>query len=111
MATVFIKHGDEIPYTNGTGSKIAVNTPVLVGDLVGVALTDIANGDTGTLQLSGVALLPKATGQAWTQGAKLYWDDTAKKFTTTDTSNTLAGWAYAAAASGDTTGQVKLKVS
>ena len=49
---------------------------------------------------------PKATGEAWTMGQKLYWDNTAKKFTTTATSNTLCGYAAAPAASADTTGSV-----
>ena len=111
MATVFVKHGDEIPYPNTSGSTIAVNTPVLVGDVVGVALTDIPNNTTGTLQLAGVADLPKKTGEAWTIGAKVYWDDSAKNFTTTATSNTCAAWAYQAQASGDTVGRLKLKVS
>lgn len=49
---------------------------------------------------------PKATGSAWVLGEKIYWDDTAKKFTDVSTSNTLCGYANAAAASGDTTGSV-----
>jgi predicted RecA/RadA family phage recombinase len=110
MATNFIKHGDEIPYANGTGTGIKSGDVVVIGDLVGVALGDILDGSTGTVQLCGVATLPKTTGQAWTQGAKLYWNGT-DKFTTTVGTNVWAGWAYSAAASGDTTGQVKLKIS
>lgn len=49
---------------------------------------------------------PKATGSAWVVGEKIYWDDTAKKFTDVSTSNTLCGYASAAAASGDTTGSL-----
>ncbi len=50
----------------------------------------------------------KATGSAWTEGAKLYWDDTNKRFTTSATGNTLVGFAAADAASGATTGSVIL---
>ena len=46
--------------------------------------------------------VPKATGQTWTAGQNLYWDNTAKNFTTTSTSNTLVGIAANAQASGDT---------
>lgn len=56
----------------------------------------------------GVIQAPKATGQAWVPMALLYWDDTAKNFTTTSTSNTLAGRVHEAAASGDTEGFVDL---
>ena len=41
------------------------------------------------------------TGAAWVLGDKIYWDDTAKKFTKTSTSNTLCGYALEAKASGD----------
>lgn len=50
----------------------------------------------------------KATGSAWTEGQKVYWDDTNKRFTATATGNTLVGFAAAAAAAGDTTGSVIL---
>ncbi len=50
----------------------------------------------------------KATGQAWLGGAKIYWDDTAKDFTTTVGSNTLAGRAVQPAATGDVRGQIQL---
>ncbi len=56
------------------------------------------------LKLEGVWILPKAPGTAWSQGDKLYFDNTAKTFTKTATSNTAAGYAYYGAASGDTTG-------
>lgn len=52
--------------------------------------------------------VPKATGQAWTPLTKIYWDDTAKKFTTTSTSNTLAGVVAEDAASADTEGVIHL---
>ncbi len=50
----------------------------------------------------------KAAGQAWAGGAKVYWDDSAKEFTTTSTANTLAGRIVRDADSADTRGQVSL---
>jgi predicted RecA/RadA family phage recombinase len=44
---------------------------------------------------------PKATGQVWSVGSLLYWDDTAKNFTTTVGTNTKCGHALAAALSAD----------
>jgi predicted RecA/RadA family phage recombinase len=51
------------------------------------------------------------SAQAWTAGALVYWDDTAKLFTTTSTSNTLAGVAVAIAANPTATGRVRLNGS
>jgi hypothetical protein len=48
--------------------------------------------------------MPKATSQAWTEGALVYWSGT--NFTTTSSSNRLVGHAVAAADSADTTGTV-----
>jgi predicted RecA/RadA family phage recombinase len=49
-------------------------------------------------------------GQAWTVGAKVYWDDTNKRCTTVATDNTPVGVAVEAVASGagDTIGRVRL---
>lgn len=55
--------------------------------------------------IKGVA---KATGESWTINAALYWDNTAGKFTTTSSGNTLAGYAASAKGSADTTGDIHL---
>lgn len=51
--------------------------------------------------------------QAWSVGAKVYWDDTNKRTTTVSTDNTLIGVAVEAVASGasDTIGRVRLNAS
>lgn len=67
-----------------------------------------APGDIAIVKLEGTYACPKATGQAWAQGALLYWDNTAKNFTTTVSTNTLAGHAESAALSADTTGAIRL---
>lgn len=114
----FLKHGDEFPYTNGTNAGIKSGDVVKIGDVIGVALTDILAGSTGTVQVAGVFELPKTTSQAWTQGQRLYWNPTASKFTTAADDGgspavafVHAGWAYFDAAGADTTGFVKLKIS
>lgn len=113
----YVKHGDEMPYTN-SGSGITSGSVVKIGDIIGVAQTDILQNSTGTVVIAGVFELAKTTSQAWTQGQRLYWDPTASKFTTAAddggspaTAFTHAGWAYADAASADITGLVKLKIS
>jgi predicted RecA/RadA family phage recombinase len=84
---------------------------LLVGSIFGVACGDAAiSTDVETL-LEGVFTLAKATGAAWTVGALIYWDNTAKNCTTTVSTNKLIGVAQAAAASGDTTGNVRLNAA
>ncbi len=63
--------------------------------------------------LVGVFDLTKVGSQAWTVGAKVYWDDTNKRTTSVATSNTLIGVATEAVAggAGDTIGRVRLNAS
>lgn len=80
----------------------------LKGAAFAVAFAAAANGAVVVGYRQGVFTLAKTAGQAWTVGALLYWDDTAKSVTTTSTSNTLIGFADIAAGSADTTGDVFL---
>jgi predicted RecA/RadA family phage recombinase len=82
----------------------------LVGSCFGVAVSDVANGVEGEFMTEGVFELEKTSAQAWTQGVKVYWDNTAKVCTTTSTSNTLIGVATEAAANPSSTGKVKLGI-
>ena len=107
MAQNFVQTGDVIDHV--AAAILTSGTPILIGSIVGVPLADAAIGETVSVALEGVFTLPKATGTAWAIGDKLYWDDTAKKFTKTSGSNTPSGYAAAAAASGDATGNVLLE--
>jgi len=113
MTTKFEKEGDTLEVTNGTGSKISSGDVVEYGALVGVALADIAVGDSGSVRFSGkFNSMPKATGSAWTAGDLLDWDTSAGKFDKgiTPATGDITGCAVAAAdaASGDTSGMVLL---
>ena len=100
------------------GENITVAAPaalnsgdgVLVGSLFGVASSTVASGAQVAIVVEGVFTLPKAASQAWTVGAKVYWDATNNRCTTVATGNTLIGVATAAVAggAGDTTGTVRL---
>ncbi len=94
-----IQNGEILEYINGTGSTITSGSLVLAGALNGIALTDIANGDSGSVYLEGVFELPKKA-EAMTQGQKLYWDATNNYLTVTATNNTYIGAAWLPAASG-----------
>lgn len=103
----FIQPGEVMEVT--AGANIASGDVVAVGEMVGVAAHDIANGATGEVSLCGVYLLAKAAG-VWTQGQKLFWDKVAKAFVgvASADADVVAGYAFKAAANGDATGYVKL---
>jgi len=64
--------GDQISYTP-SGADVAAGDVIVVGDLVGVAKTDIADGVEGILDLVGEfeVLMAAVTIVA---GTKAYWD-------------------------------------
>jgi predicted RecA/RadA family phage recombinase len=101
-----IQKGDTIPLI--APYAVASGAGLLVGSIFGVANFAAAIGTEVEATLVGVFELAKATGAAWTQGARIYWDDAAKNCTTTAATNKLIGVAVAAAASGDTVGRVRL---
>ena len=70
------------------------------GAIIGIANSAAANGAAVEVDVVGVFDVDTDTGAAWAVGDTIYWDDTAKKFTKTTTSNTKAGYAVAAKASG-----------
>lgn len=108
MSQTFVSSGRVVTLTAPSGGVIA-GTPLLIVDLLVVPRTTVAQTLPFDGDVEGVhKLMPKATGQTWAEGAILYWDNTAFKFTTTATANRRAGVAVAAALTGDTTGIVRL---
>ena len=86
---------------------------LLVGSIFGVATHDALSGAEIEAQLTGVIDLAKAASQAWTAGAKIYWDNAAKRVTNVASGNTLVGVAVLAVGSGadETIGRVRLNGS
>ena len=86
---------------------------LLVGSIFGVASGDAVSGAEVEAQLTGVVDLEKVGTQAWTAGARVYWDDTNKRATNVATDNTLIGVAVLAVGSGaeETVGRVRLNGS
>jgi predicted RecA/RadA family phage recombinase len=102
----FIQPGEVITLT--APYAVVSGAGLLVGSIFGVATGVAAISASVEAAVTGVFDLAKATGAAWTQGARIYWDDTAKNCTTTASTNKLIGVAVLAAASGDTVGRVRL---
>jgi len=89
---------------------VAANVGLLVGFMFGVTQAAAAQNEQVVIDTMGVHELAKAGAQAWTQGAKIYWDNTNKNCTTTATANTLIGVAASAALAADTVGAVRLGI-
>ena len=73
MAKNKVAEGKTIDYVNA-GSAISSGDVVVVGNLLGVALVDIANGETGAVAICGVYELPKASAAVIAQGETINWD-------------------------------------
>lgn len=83
----------------------AINDILLIGNgVVGMSMGAGVSGDTIQFKVQGrISGLPKATSVNWAVGDKLYWDNSAKKFTNVSSGNTLCARAYTAQANADTT--------
>lgn len=94
------------PYTVASGAGL------LVGALFGVANYAALANEPVEADVEGVFDLPKANNEAWTIGAKVYWDNTAKVCTVAAAggANTLIGAALlpVGSAAGLTAGRVRL---
>jgi predicted RecA/RadA family phage recombinase len=102
----FIQAGNTITITAAADGTSGAG--LLVGKLFGVLTADVKVAAEVELAVVGVFELAKVEAQAWTVGAAVYWDDTAKACTTTVGSNTKIGHAVAAAANPSTVGAVRL---
>lgn len=74
MATNSVVDGDVIQWT--AGANTVSGQLVKVGpSLLGVALTDIASGATGSVAIEGVfSGINKVSGAVFSKGEKLLWD-------------------------------------
>ena len=105
MAKNYVQPGEVMDHT--ATADITAGDVVVIGQRVGVALNDIANGDVGPVQVAGVFEVPKDTAVAFAQGDLVYWDDDAGNADDTNT-NPLMGYAFDGAAETGTTVLVKL---
>lgn len=111
MATNYVNEGCTIDVV--AASDISSGDVVVTGNLIGVAVADIATGETGAVAVEGVFDVPKVTGAVIAQGETVMWDTSAGKFddnqatpATGDVSNGAIAWA--AAGNSETTVRVKL---
>jgi len=101
----YIQEGEVITVT--AGANIAGGSMVKVGDMIGIAVTDIANGAKGEVKFEGVYEVGKEADDI-AIGVKLYYKAATGTVTTTATGNTFAGYAFAAAGTSATVVLLKL---
>lgn len=106
MATNWVQPGDVL--TIAAPYDVLSGGGMLVGSIFGVAAHDALSGAQVSINKMGVFDLAKVSAQAWTAGALIYWDNSAKLATTVSTGNTLIGMATAAAADPSATGRAAL---
>jgi predicted RecA/RadA family phage recombinase len=105
MSTKYVSEGATIDYANGTGSDIAADDVVKVSGVLGVALADIPDGESGSVRIKGIFRLPKVSAAVIAQGETLVWDVSAGAFddanATPATGDVSGSTAIAAAAAGN----------
>lgn len=73
MKAEYMQKGDTLNYTNPTEDFIAAGTLVIFGDICGIAATDMAPGQLGTIATKGVWEMTK-DAVAIDGGDKVYYD-------------------------------------
>lgn len=106
MKATYWQRGETLDYT--PEKAVGNGEVVSLGTRIGVAGGDIKANELGHLHVVGVFEMTKATSEAITMGATVYYDAGAGAITTTASSNVPAGYAAAAASANDATVLVKL---
>jgi predicted RecA/RadA family phage recombinase len=93
-----------VPYAGG----ILSGEGMLVGAFFGVAASDAAQNESVECETRGEFELTKEPSLAITAGARVFWDNTNRRITTTATGNFQVGICTVAAAAADTKVRVML---
>lgn len=91
MATVATKRGDGARVPHTAASAIVAGDVIVLTDMIGIAVHDIANGEDGHLDIEGVYSLPLKTDDTPTVGQIVFWDSGNSEITVTETDNIKAG--------------------
>lgn len=102
----FIQKGGTL--TLLVAAAIQSGEAVLVGKIFGVAVTDIAAGESGEFDTTGVFELPALVTDVAAQGAILYWDAANRRLTTTAAGSTRVGVSVVAKSNGMPTASIKI---
>lgn len=106
MTNKYIMSGEVIDYV--ATADISSGQVLLIGNRIGVALTNIANGATGAVSVKGIFVIAKLSTDVVAQGDLLYWDAGNSRLTTTASTHKVAGFATKAAGNGVTTVEISI---
>jgi predicted RecA/RadA family phage recombinase len=104
----YLQSGDILTVTVPYSGGVTAGQGVMVGSIFGVAQSDAAQNAQVEIVTRGVFDLPKDTSQSFTAGARIFWDNTNRRLTTTATGNFQVAIATQAAATSDATARVAL---
>ncbi|WP_052130852.1 DUF2190 family protein [Erwinia typographi] len=108
MAKNFVQNGNTIPVTNAGSEVITSGDAVVVGNIVAIAITDIAVEGTGDGFTDGVFQLPKISADVLSQGAAVFISDGTAQASAEG--GIYAGIAWEDAPAGTTVVNVKINV-
>lgn len=119
MAKNYVQVGDVIDWTNGTGGAVASGDAVAIGSngdaVIGIALGDIADTETGSVGIEGVYDVPKADAAVIAAGEFVVFDSSANNFddnAATPASGDVSGGAFAIESKGATTSEtIRVKLT
>lgn len=80
MTDKLVQRGQRITLANSTGSTIAKNTVVRIGNILAIALVSIVDGASGECGIGEVYNVPKVSGAVIAQGEYVTWDASAGAF-------------------------------
>lgn len=109
MARNHIQVGHAVQVT-ASGTSYVSGTPIQLGDLIGVPLVDIADGETGSVQITEAWTLPKLSTDDISAWQTVNFDRVNSRITdqTVGAGNGIAGAAVAIEAAGAGTTTVKV---
>ena len=102
----FVQDGETITVT--APYAVASGDGALVGSFFGIACNAAANAAPLELKLNGVFAITALSTDTGSLGAKVYWDNTNKRITTTASGNSLVGALTVAKLAAETTATVRL---
>lgn len=100
--------GHRRTYENSGSTTLTSGTVVEMTDEIGIVVADIAAGESGQVEVSGVHALAANSDATWEQGDTLYWDDSPGELVATPSNNVPAGVANTAKEAAETTADVLL---
>lgn len=106
MKAKYCHKGESLDFENKTEVKIEAGDVLTIGSRIGVAGTNIAPGELGSVHVSGVYEFIKKDKTALAAGTAVYLS--ADGITTTKTDNTPAGYVAADSSTEDVSVWVKI---